>query len=152
MDSLNWYCKKFSALSVTELYEIMKLRSEVFVIEQQCIYLDADDKDLASYHLFALQNGSIAAYARLLPPGLAFTEASIGRVLTANAHRKKGYGRLLIQEAKSQTQVLFTTNKITIGAQLYLKKFYEDLGFVQTSNVYEEDCIKHIEMEFDNQT
>ena len=61
MDSLNWYCKKFSALSVTELYEIMKLRSEVFVIEQQCIYLDADDKDLASYHLFALQNGSIAA-------------------------------------------------------------------------------------------
>ena len=146
MDKLTWHCKKFIELTAKELYEIMKLRSEVFVVEQQCIYLDADGKDEESYHLFTWQHGNIAAYARLLPPGIAFKEASIGRVLTANAHRKKGYGVSLMQQAIAQILPLFNTHKISIGAQFYLKKFYEDLGFLQTSNIYKEDGIAHIEM------
>ncbi len=150
MKNLEWICKKFNELTVNELYEIMKLRSEVFVVEQNCVYLDADDKDLKGYHLFTFIDHKIAAYARLLPPNVSYAQASIGRVLTATSQRKKGSGILLMQEAIKQTHHLYTTSAIKIGAQLYLKKFYEGLGFAQTSGIYDEDGIDHIEMEIKN--
>ena len=148
MDNIKWHCKKFRELTVTELYEILKLRSEVFVVEQKCVYLDADDKDALSHHLFITQNGCITAYARLLPPHLSFTEASIGRVLTNPLNRRKGLGILLMQQAIDKTLHLFDTDSIKIGAQLYLKSFYEGLVFVQCSEQYDEDGIPHIEMLF----
>ena len=104
---MEWHCKKFSDLSVTELYQIMKLRSEVFVVEQNCVYLDADGKDKESYHFFAIDNDDITTYARLLPPGLSFKEPSIGRVLTALSHRRSGLGIILMKKSISKTQELF---------------------------------------------
>ena len=146
MEDVQWYCKSFTELTVKELYELMKLRSQVFVVEQNCVYLDADDKDEKSYHFYAVDNGSIAAYARLLPPNLSFKEASIGRVLTAQSQRRKGLGLILMQKCIAKTLDLFKTNTIKIGAQLYLKSFYEDLQFTQCSQEYDEDGIPHIEM------
>ena len=146
MNSPQWICKKFDDLTVTELYEIMKLRSEVFVVEQNCVYLDADEKDLQAYHLFTYIDNKIVAYARILAPQISYTEVSIGRVLTAISHRKNGLGILLMQEAITKTQHLYNTTSIKIGAQLYLQKFYEGFGFVQTSQTYNEDGIEHIEM------
>lgn len=146
MDNIQWYCKKFTELSVHELYEIMTLRSQVFVVEQNCVYLDADGKDEESFHFYAVANGRIAAYARLLPPNLSFAQASIGRVLTAPAQRRKGLGILLMQQCIKKTLDLFDTTSIKIGGQLYLKSFYENLLFQQCSEVYEEDGIHHIEM------
>ena len=148
MDNIQWYCKKFKELSVTELYEIMKLRSEVFVVEQNCVYLDADDKDEKCHHYYGVENGIIAAYARLLPPNVSFKEASIGRVLTAPTQRRKGLGIILMQKCIAKTLALFDTTSIKIGGQLYLKSFYEGLQFKQCSNVYDEDGIPHIEMIF----
>ena len=150
MNDIKWHCKGFTELSVNELYELMKLRSEVFVVEQNCIYLDADGKDEKSYHFFGVANGVIAAYARLLPPNLSFKEASIGRVLTAPSQRRKGFGIMLMQKCIAKTIDLFNTNSIKIGGQLYLKSFYEGLQFSQCSEVYEEDGIPHIEMVFKN--
>ena len=147
MKNPEWICKKFEQLTLNELYEILKLRSEVFIVEQNCVYLDADDKDLKAYHLFTFIENKIAAYARLLPPNVSYAEASIGRVLTASSQRKKGLGIFLMHEAIKQIQLLYTNSSIKIGAQLYLKKFYEGLGFSQTSDVYDEDGIDHIEME-----
>ncbi len=146
MNNIQWYCKKFTKLSVTELYEIMKLRSEVFVVEQKCVYLDADGKDEKSHHFYAVENGSIAAYARLLPPNTSFKEASVGRVLTAQSQRRKGLGIILMQKCIAKTLDLFDTTSIKIGGQLYLKSFYEGLQFKQCSEVYDEDGIPHIEM------
>ena len=146
MNSLQWICKKFDALTVTELYEIIKLRSQVFVVEQNCVYLDADDKDLQAHHLFTYTDNKIVAYARILAPQISYTEASIGRVLTAISHRKNGLGILLMQEAIKQTLHIYNTTSIKIGAQLYLQKFYEGFGFIQTSQTYNEDGIEHIQM------
>ncbi len=146
MDDIIWNCKKFTELSLTELYEIMKLRSEVFVVEQNCVYLDADDKDEKCHHYYAIEKGSIAAYARLLPPNVSFKEASIGRVLTAPSQRRKGLGIMLMQKCIAKTLDLYDTTVIKIGGQLYLKSFYEGLQFKQCSDVYDEDGIPHVEM------
>lgn len=148
MDNIEWHCKVFAELTVTELYEILKLRSEVFVVEQNCVYLDADNKDVLCHHLFTLQNGTVAAYSRLLPPNISFTEASIGRVLTNSLYRGSGLGIALMKQAIDSTLHLFNTESIKIGAQLYLKSFYERLAFVQCSEQYDEDGIPHIEMLF----
>ena len=146
MALLNWHCKKLTTLTTLQLYDIIAVRNEVFVVEQDCVYNDADGKDVDAYHLFAYENNKIAAYARLLAPNVAFTEASIGRVLTAKDVRKMGYGIKLIQKAVEQTISLYGEHDIKIGAQLYLKKFYESFGFKQTSQMYLEDGIEHIEM------
>ena len=148
MDNIQWHCKSFTELSIAELYEIMKLRSEVFVLEQNCVYLDADGKDEKSYHFYAVKNGSIAAYARLLPPNVSFKEASIGRLLTAPSERRKGLGIILMQKCIAKTLNLFETTSIKIGGQLYLQFFYEGFQFKQCSEVYDEDGIPHIEMVF----
>ncbi len=138
--------KFFDDLSAHELYAIMRLRSEVFVLEQQCIYQDADNKDLSAYHLMIQDGDTLIAYARLLPPGISYEYMSIGRVISKQDYRRKGAGRLLMKEAIKACHELFGEGPIRIGAQLYLKKFYESFGFVQTGEVYLEDDIEHIEM------
>jgi ElaA protein len=143
---INWVYKTFNNLTSGELYAIMQLRNEVFVVEQNCVYQDADGKDAASYHLMGWLGSSLAVYCRILPPGLAFSEASIGRVVSSPQHRKAGYGRALMTEAIKKTLEQFNTKQIMIGAQLYLKTFYESLGFKQMSDIYLEDGIEHIEM------
>lgn len=149
MRSLNWTYKNFTALNTQELYTILSLRSEVFVVEQNCVYLDTDNKDLDAWHLCGWQDNVLVAYVRILAPGVSYEEASIGRVLTNPAFRKNGYGVELMNAAIEKTLQQFNVQKIKIGAQLYLLNFYSNLGFTQTSEVYMEDGIPHIEMLFE---
>lgn len=146
MNQYKWHCKSFQNLAVEELYAIMHLRSEVFVVEQNCPYLDPDGKDLQSWHLMGWDQDKLVAYSRLLPAGLAFEEISIGRVVSSPAYRGKGAGKELMRNAIEMAYQLFGQQPIRIGAQLYLQKFYESLGFVQVSEMYLEDDIPHIEM------
>jgi ElaA protein len=141
-----WKCKHFKELTVYELYSIMRLRSEVFVVEQNCVFLDADNKDQHCYHLCGWDHQTLVAYSRIVPPSLTYDEPSIGRVITAHEYRRSGAGRMLMQKAIEECLLIFDKKNIKIGAQLYLKKFYESLGFRQCSEVYLEDDIKHIEM------
>ena len=148
MTNLNWSYKPFAALTSTELYTILQLRSEVFVVEQNCAYQDIDNKDQHAFHLSAWDGNTLAAYCRIIPPGISFEAASIGRVLTAKNYRKNGTGRLLMQKAIPAILQQFNCTQITIGAQLYLIKFYTSLGFVQISATYLEDGIPHIDMTY----
>jgi ElaA protein len=143
---LNWTLKKFNELTPFELYAIMQLRNEVFVVEQNCAYQDADNKDPKSYHFMGWDDEILVAYTRLIPPGVAYTECSIGRVVTKPTYRRTGAGRMLMQLSINHCFTLFNCNTIKIGAQLYLKLFYESLGFVKSSEKYLEDNIPHIEM------
>lgn len=144
--TISWVLKKFSDLSVYELYAILQLRNEVFVVEQTCVYQDTDGKDPECWHLMGWQNERLTAYARLLPPGFVYQLPSIGRVVTSPAVRKSGVGRQLMKKSIEATENLFGKTAVRVGAQLYLKKFYESLGFRQTSDIYLEDGIEHIEM------
>ncbi|HRI20028.1 MAG TPA: GNAT family N-acetyltransferase [Panacibacter sp.] len=143
---IEWTCKTFKELTVYELYAILQLRNEVFVVEQNCPYQDADNKDQKCHHFCGWDGGTLVAYVRLVPPGISFNEMSIGRVVTSPAQRKAGLGRMLMQRAIAQCILIFGKQNIRIGAQLYLKKFYESLGFSQCSDMYLEDNIEHIEM------
>jgi ElaA protein len=143
---ITWVCKKFDELTARELYAILQLRNEVFVVEQNCVYQDADNKDAASYHFMAWENGMLAGYTRLIPAGVAYALPSIGRVVTSPKFRGQGVGKLLMEKSIEWTKDLFGKTSIKLGAQLYLKKFYESFGFQQSSDVYLEDGIKHIEM------
>nr|WP_314896558.1 GNAT family N-acetyltransferase [uncultured Flavobacterium sp.] len=145
--ALEWKIKPFDALSVHELYDLLKLRSEIFVVEQNCVYLDLDGKDKVALHLFGEFEGKIVAHARLFKAGISFDNASIGRVVVDSNYRDKKWGHDLMREAIAGIQLYFGESQITIGAQLYLKKFYESHGFVQTSEMYLEDDIPHIEMQ-----
>jgi ElaA protein len=147
---INWRCVFFDALSVQELYAVILLRIEVFSIEQQCIYQDLDKKDYHCYHLMGFREDTLVAYARILPPGIAFSEASIGRVVTSREVRGKGAGRALLAKAIPTARELFGPGPLRIGAQLYLKKFYESFGFVTAGDIYLEDAIPHIGMILDN--
>ena len=139
-------CKPFDSLTVKELYAILKLRSEIFVVEQNCVFLDTDGKDLSCQHLMLYQNKQLMAYARIVPAGLSFTEPSIGRIVSSHAARGKGFGRQLVSLAIANCQRLYGNKPIKIGAQLYLKSFYESFGFVIYGEEYLEDDIVHIEM------
>jgi ElaA protein len=143
---IHWKIKSFEDLSVNELYDILRLRSEIFVVEQNCVYLDLDGKDKKGLHLLGEFEGKIVAYSRLFKPGISFDNASIGRVVVDANYRDRKWGHELMREAIAGIQSHFGESKITIGAQLYLKKFYESNGFVQTSEMYLEDDIPHIEM------
>lgn len=143
---IKWIIKSFKELSVDELYDILRLRSEIFVVEQNCVYLDIDGKDKLALHLFGEFEGKIVAYSRLFKSGITFDTASIGRVVVDANYRDKKLGHDLMRKAITEIQYHFGESKITIGAQLYLKKFYESHGFVQTSEMYLEDGIPHIEM------
>lgn len=141
-----WQIKPFEALTVNELYDMLQLRSEVFVVEQNCVYLDIDGKDKLGLHLIGTYDGKIVACSRLFQPGISFDNASIGRVVVGTQYRDKKWGHDLMRESIAGIQQYFGESKITIGAQLYLKKFYESHGFVQSSEMYLEDDIPHIEM------
>lgn len=143
---LHWVIKPFNDLTPSELYAIMQLRNEVFVVEQNCVYQDADDKDPFAIHLCGWDKEKLVAYARLIPPGISFPEASIGRVVTSPAYRKTGAGRELMKESISLIFSLFNGTAIRIGAQVYLIKFYQSFGFAVCSPQYLEDDIPHIEM------
>ncbi|MEG0848216.1 GNAT family N-acetyltransferase [Flavobacterium plurextorum] len=143
---LKWKIKPFEALNVNELYDLLKLRSEIFVLEQNCVYLDLDGKDKKALHLIGEYDNKIVAYVRLFDAGITFDNASIGRVVVDADYRDRKWGHDLMREAISAIKSNFNKEKITIGAQLYLKKFYESHGFVQSSEMYLEDDIPHIEM------
>ncbi|MEZ0180720.1 GNAT family N-acetyltransferase [Flavobacterium oncorhynchi] len=143
---LKWKIKPFEALNVNELYDLLKLRSEIFVVEQNCVYLDLDGKDKKALHLIGEYDNKIVAYVRLFDAGITFDDASIGRVVVDANYRDRKWGHNLMREAISAIKSNFNKEKITIGAQLYLKKFYESHGFVQSSEMYLEDDIPHIEM------
>lgn len=142
--------KKFNELTTHELYEILKIRAEVFVIEQKCIYNDIDDKDFKSVHIMIKDNDKIAAYIRVLEPGVSYETSSIGRVLVDANFRKKGLARTIVNEGINYIKNNYDDKKITIGAQEYLKKFYESLGFKGISDVYLEDGIPHLDMFHEN--
>lgn len=144
--TLNWTYKSFDELSKLELYTILKLRSEVFVVEQHCNYQDVDGKDLKCHHLMAWDGDNLVAYTRIVPPGVSFAEASIGRVLTNSRYRGIGAGITLMEKSIEKVHETHGQQPIRIGAQLYLKKFYEGFGFVKDSEEYLEDEIPHIEM------
>jgi ElaA protein len=146
-NSIKWVIKEFAELSPHELYAIMQLRNEVFVVEQSCIYQDADNKDQGSYHFTGWMNNRLIAYTRLLPKGIAYNDyVSIGRVVTSPSARGNNIGKELMERSIEQSYNLFGNVQIKIGAQIYLKKFYTEFGFHQTSDVYLEDGIEHIEM------
>jgi ElaA protein len=144
---INWQCKFFTDLSSLELYKILQLRSEVFIVEQNCAYQDCDNKDIKAYHYSGWENENIIAYTRLLDKGISYEdEASIGRVVTAKSVRGKNIGKQLMTNSINEVYRLFGEVPIRISAQLYLKKFYESFSFVQKSGVYMEDGIEHISM------
>jgi len=143
---INWITKRFEELTVHELYSILRLRSEVFVVEQNCVFQDMDNKDQSSYHLMGWEKDVLIAYTRLVPPGVSYEMASIGRVITSQSARGSGIGKLLVEKSIDEAERLFGKAPIKIGAQLYLREFYQSLGFIQSSDVYDEDGIDHIEM------
>jgi ElaA protein len=146
-DNIYWTCTPFEKLSTLQLYRILQLRSQVFIVEQDCPYQDADGKDLHAYHLCAWEGEQAVAYARLLPPGTSYTGyASIGRVVTALSHRRFGIGKELMKQALLYCSRLFEEQPVKISAQLYLKKFYESFGFEAEGDIYLEDDIEHIAM------
>jgi len=138
--------KRFNELSLDELYESLQLRSEVFVVEQDCVYQDIDGKDQKALHLLGIYDGKVVAYTRLFGPGYYFDNASIGRVVISKAYRDRKWGHSLIQASVDGIKKHFNTGNITISAQLYLKKFYESHAFIQDGNEYPEDGIPHIRM------
>ena len=146
METISWTLKSFSELNPFELYQILRLRSEVFVVEQNCVFLDLDNLDAKSMHLQGRNDGELIAYVRILPPGLAYDEPSIGRVVTSPNARRTGAGKALMKKAIDETETMFPQKPIKIGAQLYLKKFYEGFGFEVCSEIYLEDGIDHIKM------
>jgi len=138
--------KKFNELTIDQLYELLQLRSQVFVVEQDCVYQDIDSKDQKSLHILGLKNNKIIAYTRIFRPGDYFNEASIGRVVVAENERKFKYGHQIMKASIAAIAAHFNTATIIISAQTYLKKFYNNLGFNQIGDGYLEDGIPHIAM------
>jgi ElaA protein len=138
--------KTFSELSLQELYRILQLRSEVFVVEQDCVYQDLDGKDEKALHILAIKNNQIVAYTRLFKPGDYFEESSIGRVVVAKNERAFKYGYDIMKASIEVIENQFKEHKIKISAQAYLKSFYKNCGFKEIGEVYLEDDIPHIAM------
>jgi ElaA protein len=138
--------KKFSDLSLNELYDILQLRSEIFVVEQNCVYNDLDEFDKEAVHVFYVENGETIATARLLQPGTRFADFSIGRVVVKKNKRGTGLGKELMNVAINYCITHWKAEKIKISAQQYLQRFYEELGFVVITEMYLEDDIPHVGM------
>ena len=146
---VRWQARMFHELDTRTLYALLKLRSEVFVVEQNCVYLDPDGKDAhpQTVHVFALaDDGAIAAYLRILPPGLSYPQVSFGRVLTAPAYRGRGLGDPLVRQALAQIEARWPGCDVQIGAQAHLEHYYARHGFVPSSEPYLDDGIPHIDM------
>ncbi|SNC59463.1 ElaA protein [Hymenobacter gelipurpurascens] len=145
--TLTWTSKPFHALTLTELYALLQLRSEVFVVEQTCAFQDIDGQDQVAYHLLGhSEEGELVAYTRLFGAGISYPEASIGRVVVSPKARRFGLGRELLRQSIAAVGTLFGEQPIQIGAQLYLQDFYESFDFQQVGEGYLEDGIPHIHM------
>lgn len=136
--------KKFDELDKRELFEIYKLRVKVFVVEQNCPYQEIDDTDLVSYHVYLKEDDKIVAYLRAIPQGVTFSDASLGRVIAVK--RRQGLGTKIVKAGIEVVKEKFNTDKITIEAQVYARKLYENCGFRQTGPEFLEDNIPHIRM------
>lgn len=143
---MEWALKKFDELTTAELYGILQLRSEVFIVEQNCVYPDPDGKDPQAWHLIGTEENILVAYTRILGPGIVYPDPAIGRVVIAPSKRGSGLGRELMERSIEQCEQLFGKNSITLSAQVYLKKFYESLGFIGIGDEYLDDGIPHIKM------
>jgi ElaA protein len=141
-----WRFARFDELTAREAHDLFQLRAAVFVVEQACPFQDVDGADPACWHLLGRAGSALVAYCRLVPPGIKYPEPSIGRVVTAIDARRTGAGRALMREAIQRTSALWPGKSLKIGAQMYLKAFYESFGFAQSSEPYDEDGILHIEM------
>lgn len=141
-----WRFARFGELGAREVHDILQARSAVFVVEQDCVFLDADGVDPDCWHLFASGGGQLLAYCRLVPPGIKFPEASIGRVITPLPGRGRGLGRELMARAVMHAGELWPGQPLRIGAQQYLESFYGEFGFAKCSDPYDEDGIMHVEM------
>ncbi len=146
---IQWQRLTFAQLTTIQLYQLLKLRVDVFVVEQACPYPELDNKDLLehTYQLLGYRHGELIACARLLPPGVSYPNASIGRVATAQQHRGGGLGHQLMAQAVNHCLDLWPQSAIEIGAQAHLEHFYQQHGFVKTSESYLEDGIAHIDMQ-----
>ncbi|WP_373517418.1 GNAT family N-acetyltransferase [Pricia sp.] len=138
--------KTFEELTKKELYEVLRLRSEVFVVEQDCVYEDIDGKDQKALHVVGKKDGEIVAYTRIFKSGDYTDEASIGRVVVKRNQRKYGYGKDIMKDAIHAVHDYFEANVIHVSAQMYLERFYHELGFKQVGDGYLEDGIPHIGM------
>lgn len=142
-----WISKSFNELSLEELYQIMVLRQEVFVVEQDCPYIDADGKDQQSQHFMGFdETGKLIVYTRIVEPGISYTEVAIGRVITAQSVRGTGAGIVLMEKSIEETERIYGKVPIRISAQKHLRKFYEKFSFEYVGKEYLEDGIPHIEM------
>ena len=147
---LSFKVKSFNDLNTSELYSLLQLRSEVFVVEQDCVYQDIDGKDHKALHILGFKDEILVAYTRIFKPGDYFKEASIGRVVVAQNQRKHKYGYDIMKASIKTIKTNFNTETILISAQVYLKKFYNNLGFFETGDTYLEDGIPHIKMIYKN--
>lgn len=138
--------KSFNEFTTQELYAVLQLRTEVFVVEQDCVYQDLDGKDDKALHVIGTKEGQVVAYTRVFKAGDYFDEASIGRVVVKKEERQYGYGQKIVEASIKAIKEKFKENKIHISAQTYLKNFYADLGFIEKGNEYLEDNIPHIGM------
>lgn len=143
---MTWILKNFDELTNQELYAILQLRNEVFIVEQNCIYPDVDNKDQPAVHLMCFEEEILMGYARILPPGISYPDPAIGRVVTAQSVRKKNIGKELMVRSIKACINLYGNTDITLSAQLYLKKFYESFDFKTIGEKYLEDGIEHIKM------
>lgn len=147
---MNISIKHFSELSALQVYQIVHLRNQIFVVEQNCVYLDTDKADLDALHVLVFDVDCLVAYARLIKPGVKYPESSIGRVVVHTAYRKKNLGHLLMQHAVKAVKDFYNTTHITISAQAHLQGFYEKHGFKTVSDTYLEDGIPHVQMRTEN--
>lgn len=145
--NLTWQCAHFSELSAAQLYAILSMRSEVFIVEQNCVYQDIDGADIDCMHLIGwTSDQQVAAYMRIVPPGLKFAEVSLGRVITSNAARGTGIGKQLLSKGMAFIEATYPGQAVRIHAQAYLEKFYLSYGFATASDVMLEDGIAHYVM------
>ena len=140
---MNWQWRAFSELSTDDLYELIKFREEVFVVEQKCIYLECDGWDRKAMHLLGYEDGKLTAYLRAFPAGMRYREMCLGRVAVKNAARGQGAGRNLVAEGLAQMRKAWGEGPIRISAQTYLLRFYRDFGFVPEGEEYLDDGIPH---------
>lgn len=143
---MNFYLKTYEELTKAELYTILRLRAEVFVVEQHCPFNDLDGLDEHSYHLQAFENEKLVGYSRIIFPGKLYEQPSIGRVVVDFEHRHSGHGKQVMQEALRQCQHLYPNLEIKIMAQQYLQGFYESFGFKEKGEPFLEDNIWHVDM------
>lgn len=138
--------RKFQELTTEELYEILRLRTEVFVVEQGCAYQEVDGHDVSSQHMMVYDKDELVSYARLVPPGDIYTEPSIGRVVVKKTSRNSGHGRIIFQQAIEEITKLYPAHPIKIQAQVYLEEFYRGFGFETVSKPYPDVGIWHVDM------